>query len=93
MTDKIALVLTMLFALFLQLCFDESTQQSVGRFLDLIIIIYICMWLIPAVILAVAAAVHAYKKSNNPKKRENMRFMLITGGILAAVFVLILLFL
>lgn len=93
MAEKIALVLTMLFALFLQLCFDESTQQSVVRFLDLISVIYVCMWLIPAVILAAAAAVRAYKKSSGPKKREKVRFMLITGGILAAVYVLILLFL
>lgn len=93
MKDKIVLALSLLFALFLMLCFDEDTQQSASLFIDWIGCIYLVILLAPTAIFAVYAAVRAYKKSNDPSKREYLKVMLITGGILAAFFVLMLLIL
>ena len=47
MAEKIGLVLTLLFALFLKLCFDKNTQQAVAQFIEWFSCIYLIIILIP----------------------------------------------
>ncbi|GEM_PF-6177252 len=93
MKDIIALLMLIPVLFVLLLIGDADLRNTASHRIRLFAVLYIGIILAAALIVIASAAARAYRKSGNPKKRKNLRVLVILGAVLAAAYIVLMLIL
>ena len=93
MQDKLMNLLLFLVCIVLALIADNDLRHALGAVIDRFAYFVLVLTLMPALIFAVITGISAYKKSENPQKKRNLRILLITACLLTAAYAAVMLIL
>ena len=93
MQERLMLLLILLVCIVLVLIADNDLRHTLGAVIDRLADLVLVLILAPALIFAAIAGISAYKKSENPQKKKNLRILVITACLLTAAYAIFLLIL